>query len=213
MYRPSYRFAILDVDGTLLDSMYLWRTTSVQYLRNQGQQELADRLEPKLLYMSVYQAMEAVMPYCESAHIPMISREAIWEIQKENYQKTKKKAGAQEFLELLQENGVRMCVITSTEHFLVEEALENAGLSSYFEFILTAEDFSQGKGSRAIFDEALRRFGALPEETALIDDALYCLQTAKDVGIRTVAVEDAINCFDRKQIQELADEYYEKFPV
>jgi len=53
MYKPNYKYAIFDMDGTLLDTMYLQRTTSVQYLRNHGLNDLADQLQDKFLYTQI----------------------------------------------------------------------------------------------------------------------------------------------------------------
>ena len=209
MYKPNYKFAIFDMDGTLLDSMYMQRTIALQYLRKHGQEELAERLHDRFLYLPVRRTVEETKTYCEQCHIPMITWEAVTEMLRENYRHVKPKPGALEFLELLKKDGVRMCVMTATSRALAPEALANAALDSYFEFVLTSEEFPRGKWSREIFDEALRRFGAAPKETALVDDALYSIETAKSLGIWTIGVQDDISLPDREQIIALADEYYE----
>ena len=52
MYKANFKFAIFDMDGTLLDTMYAHRTSVVQYLRNYGLEELADELQEEYLYIS-----------------------------------------------------------------------------------------------------------------------------------------------------------------
>lgn len=213
MYKPSYKFAILDMDGTLIDSNGMHRTAVMQYFRNHGKHEFADKMQEYFYGRPVGMAIEEAKEYCIECGIPVISKEDVAKIMQDGYKKVEKKPGAKEFLELLKQNGVRMCIATATEQVLAQEALELAGLDSYIEFIITAEEVGRGKGYRDIFDEALRRLGAKPEETALIDDALYSLKTGKLVGLRTIAVEDELSSPKKEEIKSLVDEYYERFPV
>lgn len=213
MYKPSYKFAILDMDGTLIDSNGMHRTAVTQYFRNYGKQKFADNMQEHFYRTPLGRAVEEAKAYCKEYNIPMISKEAVDKIIRDGYKKVEKKPGAKEFLEILKQNDVRMCIVTATGQALAQEALELAGLDEFIEFILSAEQFSRGKGHRDIFDEALRMFHAAPEETALIDDSLYSLKTGKLVGLRTIAVEDELHSRCKEEIKSMADEYFERFPI
>lgn len=196
-----------------MDTMYRQRNAAVEYLRNQGQTDLADELQDKFLYVPQYQAMEAVQALCRERGIPVVSKADIIEIKRGHYKNPKEKPGARKFLELLRNRRVRMCVMSATERRLVAEAMKNAGMEQYFEFYLTSDEFPEGKTGTAIFEKALEKFGARAEETAMFEDALYSMKRAKAVGMHIVAIEDDISINEREKIKEMADEYLVAYPV
>lgn len=212
MYKPTYKFAIFDMDGTLLDTMYAHRTSVVQYLRDYNLNELADNLQDEFMYMANDEAMEAARPYCELYNIPMITMDDLHKIMLRTYQSPKKKPGVPEFLEYLKQRGVKMCVLSSNAQASAEQAIKNAGLDSYFEFVLTDEEFPKGKFDSEIFEAALERLGADIEETAVFEDALYSIKTAKSMGLHIVGIADDFNVKNREQMMKLSDEFFEEYP-
>ena len=98
----------------------------------------------------------------------------------------------------LRERGVVLGVISNWDSRL-HEILKNTGLSGHFKFILASAEIGSAKPDRKIFEEALRRSGALPEEACHIGDEVETdIQGAKGVGMDAILV-------DRKGLQNHND--------
>ena len=57
-----------------------------------------------------------------------------------------------------------------------------------------------------MYFEAARRLGSAPAETAVFEDSLSALTTAKNAGFYAVAVYDAASSADWPALRALADE-------
>lgn len=204
------RGAIFDVDGTLLDSMYIWDTIGETYLRSIGY-EPREHLNETFKNMSLYQAA----CYYQSEYGVTLSADAIMEgvnamIRDEYRFRVQPKPGVPEFLSGLQERGVRMCIATATDEPLIAEALARCGIDSFFTKIFTCNGVGHGKDEPQIYRAALRHLGTKKEETIVFEDALYAARTAKADGFLVAAVSD-----DHEREQEalfsLADDVIDDF--
>ena len=58
---------------------------------------------------------------------------------------------------------------------------------------------------------SIRTLGISIEEALLVEDSLYCIKTAKRVGIKTVAVWDDESKLDEEEIKQISDYYISSF--
>ena len=198
------RFAIFDMDGTLIDSMAFWKNLATEYLNAKGVAKIpADILEQiKPMTMSESAALfkqefgltgdpEAEMNAMMDAHyrndIPL-------------------KPGVREYLESLHRQGVRMCVASATAEQLMEACLTRLGVRDYFEFLLSCETVGAGKRFPLVYHESARRLGTAPGEIAVYEDALYAVQTAKAAGFHVVGVYDDSAAGSWQAIEQESDE-------
>lgn len=204
------RGAIFDVDGTLLDSMFIWDTIGELYLRSIGYQP-KENLNETFKNMSLRQAAR----YYQTEYGVTLSIDEIMDgvnAMLERYYRFEVplKPGVAELLERLRQSGVKLCIATATDRHLVEAALDRCGVLSCFGEIFTCNEVGHGKDEPDIFEAALRFLGTRKEETIVFDDALYAVRTAKESGFPVAVIYDSHEK-NQKEIRALADFYIENF--
>lgn len=204
--------AIFDMDGTLLDSMHIWREIGPRMLRARGIEpapDLGERLKP----MTARQG--AV--YCREAYgLPETVDEVYAQIEaqvRSFYEnEVEAKPGVQNLLSLLKMEGVWMYVATATDRHLAEEALRHAGIRDYFRGLVTSAETGVGKDvSPEIYERAMRRLRSNKKDTVIFEDALHAIRTAKTAGFRVAAIYDPSAEEDQAEIRALADYYFRSF--
>ena len=99
-----------------------------------------------------------------------------------------------------------LCVATATAEPLARACLTRLGVADYFQLILSCDAVAAGKDRPDVFLEAARRLGTAPAATAVFDDALFAVRTAKEAGFYTVGIYDPSGAAHWAQVQSLADE-------
>ena len=185
------RGAIFDVDGTLLDSMFIWDTIGETYLRSIGYQP-KENLNETFKNMSLHQAARYYQTeYGVTQSIDEIMDGVNAMLERYYRFEVPLKPGVAELLERLRQDGVKLCIATATDRHLVEAALDRCGVLSCFGEIFTCNEVGHGKDEPDIFEATLRFLGTRREETLVFDDALYAVRTAKEAGFPVAAVYDS----------------------
>lgn len=202
--------AIFDVDGTLLDSMWIWDTIGEDYLRSLGIQP-RENLKEVFKSMSLQQAAG----YYQKEYGVALSVEEITEgvngmIERYYREEVSLKVGAAEFLGSLNRRGVKLCIATATDRYLVEAALKRLCVGQYFREIFTCRSVGYGKDEAVIFERALSFLGTQKSETVVFEDALYAVRTAKAAGFRVIALQDRYERHS-EEVKALADCYISDF--
>ena len=201
------RFAIFDMDGTLVDSMGYWQRLGREYLASKG---VTGEVEPVLRQIKPLTMTESAALFLREFHLSGTPESIAAEmnaVMDDHYRRDiPLKPGVRAYLEALHQRGVRLCVASATAEPLIRACLTRLGVASYFDFLLSCEEVGAGKNSPAVFLEAARRLGSVPEETAAYEDALYAARTAKEAGFWTVGVYDESSAHHWERLQQLADE-------
>ncbi len=204
------RGAIFDMDGTLLDSMFIWVNMGEIYLRSIGYEprpDLNETFRPlSLLEAARYFRREYGVPFSEEKIMTGINRM----VEVGYREQARPKPGVKDFLTRLRDRGVKMCVATATDRYLVEIALTRCGIREYFSGIFTCTDVGSSKSQPQIFRTAMAHLGTEKSQTAVFEDAVHAARTARDDGFPLVGVFDS---YEERQeaLRTLSDCYLKDY--
>lgn len=208
------KYAAFDMDGTLLDTMDYWRNIVEYYAKMTNlpkpsfSQEDIDIASHRPTHLQIEYLKER---YSDET-VKRITAEDVYDVLEYCYKsESRVRHGVIEMLDVLKQNGVRMCVVSATPSYLIEIALKNAGIFDYFEFVLSPTEYPKGKQDPAIFFGAANRFGCEVNEIALFEDMLYSIKTAHSIGMYIVAVKEKYAEHFSDEIKLLSNEYYDEF--
>lgn len=196
---------IFDLDGTLLDSMYIWDTIGSDYLIQRGMTPEVG-LNEKFKTMSIPQAAQYYKDvYGLTQSIEEIMKEVDQMIESLYANEFPLKRGVLPLLEAFHKNGIKMCIATATSRPMVEAALKHHQLAHYFSEIFTCSEIGFGKDNPMIFENALAKLGTCKSKTLVFEDSLHAIETAKQAGFSVVSVYDKSSEKDQMKIKECSD--------
>ena len=199
--------AIFDFDGTLYDSMYVWRRADSDFLHSLGY-EMTDRASKRMKTMSLPQACEFLRDeYDLQMTIPEIIDRFNKVVENAYFYDVLPKPGIPEFLEEMKNRGIRMGIATATDRYQIEAALKRCGLEHYFCDIRTCSEVGQGKDVPDIFRQSLAALGTDRDNTIVFEDSGHAMQTAKADGFTVAGVYDRYNRH-HDLVKETADYYF-----
>lgn len=198
---------IFDLDGTLVDSMWMWRSIDIEYLGKFGI-PLPEGLQANIEGMSFD---ETAIYFKETFSIPDSLEEIKADWNRMAWDKYEKevplKPGAEAFLALCRERGIKLGIATSNSRMLVENIAKVHGFEGYFSCIMTACEVGRGKPAPDIYLEVAKRLDVEPARCLVFEDIIPGIQAGKNAGMRVCAVEDAYSVPQREKKRELADYY------
>lgn len=96
--------------------------------------------------------------------------------------------GLLELLDSLDQARIPKAIATSSRRVFVDQVLAPFGLAPRFQFVLTAEDVTQGKPHPEIYQTAAQRFGLLPPQLMVFEDSGHGCRAAVAAGAQVIAV-------------------------
>jgi len=210
MYK-DIKAVIFDVDGTLIDSMWIWKQVDIEFLGKRGI-PLPERLQMEIEGMSY---SETAIYFKERFNLPESLEEIKeeWRLMAEDYYKChiQLKSGAKDFLKLLYDKGLTLGIATSNSRELVDCMLANHGIRKYFSNIRTSCEVEKGKPYPDVYLKVAEDMGIEPCRCLVFEDTLSGVMAAKSAGMRVFAMADELSLESKDKLIEMAEGYIHSF--
>ena len=198
---------IFDLDGSMVDSMWMWRAIDIEYLGRFGI-ELPENLQACIEGMSF---SETAVYFKKRFDLPddLDTIKADWNRMawdKYAYE-VPVKDGVTDLLEYCMEHGIKVGIATSNSRELVENVVKARQLDQYFDCIMTGCDVEKGKPAPDIYLAVARELGVSPENCLVFEDIIPGIQAGKAAGMRVCAVYDKYSEHQDDEKRTLADYY------
>lgn len=202
---------IFDLDGTLVDSMWMWKEIDVEYLSKFGIEVPSD----------LQQAVEG-MSFSETAQYfkdrfnlsdPVDVIKAEWNKMAWNKygNEVPLKKGVIEFLEELRSRGIKTGIATSNSRELVNHVLKSLNITEYFDSVRTSCEAKKGKPAPDIYLLVADDLQVDPKNCLVFEDLALGVMAGKSAGMSVCAVFDPYSEDDKDRKRELADYYIDTY--
>ena len=202
---------IFDMDGTLIDSMWMWKNIDIEYLGRFGI-PLPPTLQQEIEGKSF---SETAAYFKEQFQIPRTIEEIKNDWNQMAWEKYEKevtvKEGVFEFLTYLKERGVKTGIATSNSIQLTEMVLEKRGLASYFDEVHTSCEVERGKPYPDVYELVADRLGVQPEHCLVFEDVIHGILAGKAARMKVCAVYDEYSVAQDEEKKRLADYYINSY--
>ncbi len=207
----NFKGLIFDLDGTLIDSMNVWTEIDAEFLKEYNIDMPVNFYED----IKDLSFADTAIYFSEKLGIPMNSKDIMDKFNamaREKYEKiVPLKKGVYEFIEREKKKGTKLCVATANNKELTILALKRLGIYDSMEFILTCDEIYSGKGTPDIYIKCAEKMGFEISETAVFEDILRGVLSAKSAGFYVVAVKEETAFDDIDEIKKNCDLFIEDY--
>lgn len=203
---------IFDMDGTLLDSMWIWPNVDDVYLEKYGllkPEHFHEKMEG-MSYSEVAQYFLDTFPTLDRTVQEVMDE---WMVMARDRYLTQvsMKTGADSFIREMRNQGKKIGIATSNARKLADDTLQALKIQELFDVVRTSCEAGAGKPAPDVYLMVAREMEVSPSRCLVFEDVPMGILAGKNAGMRVCAVEDD---FSRPQIQkkrELADYYIQDY--
>ena len=175
--------AVFDMDGTLIDSAWIWTEAKLKILTDRG---FAYTEEDKQAVS--FNELEGSAAYLLSHYDLGITAEQIarevFEYADECYRtRVTLLPGARELLETLNAMVIPCCLATGTPIARAKAVLERLGVAHLIQHFLSSTDEGTDKHFPDLYLMAIEKAGADPARAVVFEDTGYSMKAAKDANL------------------------------
>ena len=203
--------AIFDLDGTLVDSMWIWEQIDIDYLNEKGY-EMPQNLKDEINHLSF---QETAVYFKNRFHLDDSLDEIMnaWHnmAYKHYLEDVNLKEGVLELLTHLKDKGIKIGLATSNSYPLLEAILKKREIYNLFDTIVKTEEAKKSKSNPDVYLMAAARLDVKPSECIVFEDIIEAVRGAKSANMKVIAVYDKAAGYQKQDLIETADKYIMNF--
>lgn len=208
---PDYKAVIFDMDGTLIDSMWVWTRLDEKFFEER-QMSMPETLARDIEGLSMQEtAAYFINTFGLDYEIPELmalwNDMAAWEYTHE----VPYKEGAYEFLKQVKALGLKTGIATSNSRELVNMVDERLHFLPYIDVLVTTNEVPKGKPAPDIYLLVAEKLGVDPKNCLVFEDIPSGILAGKNAGMSTCAVQDDFSAHLEDEKRLLADHFIYSF--
>lgn len=202
--------AIIDMDGTILDSMGTWEKIDRGFLSERRGIAVPDDYMNTITPMSYRETALYTIARFNLPDTPEALMAEWDEMAAEEYaENIPPKPYAGEFLRHLKNMGVKMALCTSSPEKFYAPALKRLGFYSLFDAFATTGEAGKSKGFPDVYRLAAEKIGVAPSGCAVFEDIPEAISGAHAAGMKICGVYDRYSEKHTPVMKQRCDWYVE----
>jgi 16S rRNA pseudouridine516 synthase len=207
----DFEAVIFDLDGSLVDSMWMWKAIDIEYLKGFGIDAPKD-LQKEIGGRSF---VETAIYFKERFSLPDTIEKIGDDWNKMAFDKytheVPLKDGAYDFLSLCEEKGIKLGIASSNSTELIEQVLSSHDIREKFQSIKSGTEVHKGKPAPDIYLLVAKELGVDPKKCLVFEDLVDGIKAARNAGMTVVAVSDDYSRHSDDLKKQLSDLYIEDY--
>ncbi len=207
----DFEGALFDLDGTLLDSMWVWAKIDEQFLSRRGIEVPPDYFHTiaPMTFRQTAEYTRDIFGLKESPEEIM----AEWNLMAMDayVSEVGLKPYAKEYLKYLKANGVRLGTVTSLPDVLSEPVLKRCGIYDLFDAFTTTDEVNCRKSNPCLYILAAKKLVISPEKCVVFEDTVDGVKGILAAGMRAWGVYDIHYASYEDEMEKLCEVYIRDF--
>ncbi len=199
---------IFDMDGTLIDSMWIWPSVDKDFYARHGltaPNSFPDDMEGMSFkevaqffldtFPTLSHTLEEIMDeWTDMAHERYIKQAPL-------------KEGVYDFIVEMKREGKKIGIATSNGRTLVDDTLKALHVAEYFDVVRTACEVAKGKPAPDVYLLVAKELQVDPSHCLVFEDVPMGILAGKNAGMKVCGVDDECSRPQEEKKKSLADYY------
>ncbi len=210
-FLDGFEAVIFDLDGSLVDSMWMWKAIDCEYLQGFGidppkdlQKDIGGRsfFETARYFKDRFGLEDSIEKIGDDWN------RMAWD---KYTHEVPLKDGVFEFLSECDKKGIKLGIASSNSTELIEQVLSSHDIRERFGSIKSGTEILKGKPAPDVYLAVAKELGVDPEKCLVFEDLVDGIKAGKNAGMTVVAVSDDYSRHSDDLKKELADYYIEDY--